>query len=182
MRTLIAVFIVLVVSLSPLNAEEPGEKNLKWPERIQAALDVTEPLQYSRGNRLPLYLYSAMNPGKLDDETSEYLVKELDRRGIGLVCSWNPNAREKSLSECLTVARAQKKLGVPVNINATSCVYSFFNGDERTAHIDSQGNPFWDDSLHRKKMGCPYAIDFRKDAIREQVEYFARNYKMPDWK
>ena len=67
-----------------------------------------------------------MNPGQLDDTTAEYLVRELDKRGVGLISSWSPKDREKMLSEGLTIARAQKKLGVRVNINATSCLYSFF--------------------------------------------------------
>ncbi|MBT4484421.1 MAG: hypothetical protein HOC71_12180, partial [Candidatus Latescibacteria bacterium] len=148
----------------------------KWPEKIQIVLDNTKPLQFERGTRLPLYLWPAMDPGDLDKATAEILVKELDHRGIGLVCSWSPENHEKTLSRCLTVARAQKKLGVPVNVNATSCLYSFFNGDERTAHVDSRGNPFFDDSFGSKKMGCPFALDFRKDAIRERIEFYAKAY------
>jgi hypothetical protein len=75
------------------------------------------------------------------------------------------------------VAEAQKKLGLRVNINATSCLYSFFNGDERTAHVDDEGRPFWDTSFGNHKMGCPFAIDFRRPAVKEQLEYFIRAFK-----
>jgi len=150
----------------------------QWPERIQTVLEVTKPLQFPRENRLPLYLWSAMDPGITDDETAENLVRELDRRGIGIICSWSPENREETLSRGLTIARAQKKLGVSVNINATAVMYSFFNGDERTAHIDDRGKPFFDDSFgDRHKMGCPFTLDLRKDAIRERMEYYARAYK-----
>jgi len=122
-----------------------------------------------------------MNPGELDDTTAEYLVRELDRRGIGLISSWSPKNREKTLSRSLTIARAQKKSGLLVNINANACLYSFFNGDERTAHIDDQGKPFFDDSFGKQhKMGCPFTLDLRKDAIREQVEFFLKAYEKAD--
>ena len=86
----------------------------KWPEHIQLVLDNTKPLKFDRGRRLPLYLWPAMNPGRLDEATAEVLVRELDRRGIGLICSWRPNKREQCLTECLPVARAQKKCGLRI--------------------------------------------------------------------
>jgi len=149
-----------------------------WSERVQLVLDVTKPLEHGRGDRLPLYLWPAMDPGDLDDGAAEVLVREMEKRGIGVICSWTPTNREEALSRAMTVARAQKRLGVPVNVNATPLLYSFFNGDERTAHIDDLGTPFFDDSFGpQHKMGCPFAIDFRKDAIRERVEYYLRAYR-----
>ncbi|MDP2982065.1 MAG: hypothetical protein Q8O92_01890 [Candidatus Latescibacter sp.] len=157
-------------------ADTAGDKPL-WSPQVQMVLNTTKPLTYDRGNRLPLYLWPAMDPGPLDDVSAEALVRELDRRRIGLVSSWSPKNREKTLSQGLTIARAQKKLGLLVNINATNCLSSFFNGDERTAHRDSKGNPFWDTSFGSQKIGCPFTLDFRRAPIREQVEYFARAYK-----
>ena len=91
-----------------------------------------------------------------------------------LIASWSPAKREESLSRALPIARAQKKLGLRVNVNANACMYRFFNGDERTAHVDAQGKPFWDESFDTRgrphHMGCPFTLDLRKDAIREQVE------------
>ncbi len=155
-------------------AEKP---KTKWPQHIQLVLDTTEPLKFDRGKRLPLYLWQAMNPGLLDPEAAQELVEQLDARGIGLVTSWDPKNREKSLKESLTIAQAQKKLGQRVNIDATRCLYSFFDGDPRTAHVDDEGKPFWDASFGNQKMGCPFAIDFRRPIIREQVEYFVRAFK-----
>jgi len=153
------------------------DKGVKWPPHIQIVLDATKPLEFDRGKRLPLYLWQAMNPGPLDDQAAEELVKKLDERGIGLISSWDPRNRQESLAESLTIAKAQKKLGLRVNINATGCLYSFFNGDERTAHVDDQGKPFWDESFGKAKMGCPFTLDFRRPAIREQVEYFVKEFK-----
>jgi len=161
----------------------------KWPAHIQTVLDATEELKYDRAGRLPLYLWQAMDPGLLEQETAEELVRKLDKRGIGLITSWDPNNREDSLAASLTVARAQKRLGLPVNINATKCLYWFFNGDERTAHIDDQNQPFWDESFGppprlasadagagKRRMGCPFALDFRRPYIAKQLEYFVRAF------
>jgi len=114
--------------------------------------------------------------GEYDDNSAELIVNELNQRGIGIICSWNHKEMEKSLSLALPFARAQKKLGLHVNINATSLLYSFFNGEERTAHIDKNGLPFFDNSFGDHKMGCPFAIDFRKHEIRSRVEFFISKY------
>ena len=161
-----------VADLCP--ADEP---KAKWPEHVQIVLGATEPLEFDRGERLPLYLWQAINPGLLNQHDAHELVRQLDERGIGLVTSWNPGKQEQSLAESLTIAKAQKKLGLRVNINATSCLYSFFNGDERTAHIDDEGKPFWDPSFGKQKMGCPFTLDFRKPQIRERLEYFIKAFK-----
>ncbi len=148
----------------------------KWPEHIQLVLDNTKPLKFDRGRRLPLYLWPAMNPGRLDEATAEVLVRELDRRGIGLICSWRPDEREQCLTECLPVARAQKKCGLRININANACLYSFFDNDKKTAHIDANGEPFRDKSFGKKNMGCPFAIEHRRKIIRERIEWYADAY------
>jgi len=152
-------------------------KARKWPSHIQCVLDETSPLKYARDERLPLYLWQAMDPGTLDEEGTVELVRTLNERGVGLVTSWDPGNRGKSLAGALRIARAQKQLGLRVNINATRCLYSFFDGDVRTAHIDGAGKPFWDESFGKKKMGCPFAIDFRRPHIREQLEYFIAAFK-----
>ena len=174
---LIATWIIVSLAAHIASLCRATEPASKLPAHIQVVLDVTKPLKFDRGGRLPLYLWQAMDPGPLDDETAEALVKTLNERGVGLISSWNPPNREDSLAQSLTVAKAQKKLGVRVSIHATGCLYAFFNGDERTAHIDDEGKPFWDDSFGKGKMGCPFALDFRRPHIREQVEYFVKAFK-----
>jgi hypothetical protein len=172
--------ILTLLCLTGLASAAEESAGPRWSPRVQTALDSTKPLQFPRESRLPLYLWPAMNPGRLDDATAEDLVGQLDRRGIGLISSWSPSKREESLSQALPIARAQTKLGVPVNVNATACLHRFFNGDQRTAHVDEQGRPFWDESFDvgsKHTMGCPFALEFRKDPIREQVEHFAQAYR-----
>ncbi len=172
-----SVLAVCVFSLvSPITWAETPEGKPKWPQSIQQVLDRTEPLKFPREGRLPLYLWPAMNPGQLDDASAEELVAALDRRGVGLVCRWSWGNREPSLAEAMTVARAQKKLGLRVNVDTTSCLSSFFNGDQRTAHINEQDKPFWDGSFGKPDMGCPFGLDFRREPIRKRIEYFADAY------
>ena len=121
-----------------------------------------------------------MNPGRLNEKTLEKLITDLNKRGVGLISSWNPGNRQNSLAQSLMVAKVQKKLNLRININATSCLYSFFNGDERTAHIDDEGKLFWDKSFGKQKTGCPFTLGFRQPHIREQVEYFVEAFKKAD--
>ena len=148
-----------------------------WPKKIQIVLDNARPLEFPRGGRLPLYLWPAMDAGPLDAARAEELVRELDRRGIGLVSTWAAEKREGSLAAALVVARAQKRLGLQVNINATPLLYSIFDGDPRTAHVDDAGKPFFDDSFGKdSRIGCPFAMEPRLPVIRERVEFYLRAY------
>ncbi len=171
--------LILTVAM-PLAAAEPPGDGPAWSERIQTVLDVALPMEFSREGRLPLYLWPATNSGDLDDATATHLVKELDRRGVGLISTWSPGKREESLKRAMVVARAQEKLGLRVNVNASGCLHSFFNGDPSTAHVDEEGKPFWDESFdsgsRKHKMGCPFGLDGRKDPIRDNTEYFAKAY------
>lgn len=167
-------FIRLMILLTPFYAVPQKDK---WPEKIRIVLDNTKPLTSNRGSRLPLYVWPAMDPGPLSLSEAEELVSELDKRGIGLVCSWSMEDTSKIMSQCLPVAMAQKKLGQPVNINATDLLDSFFNGDAGTAHIGKDGKPFFDNSFGDKKMGCPFTLGLRIDEMRGRVEYFINRYR-----
>lgn len=154
-----------------------GADAATWPEGIRLILEETRPLDRPRGKRLPLYLWPAHAPAGLDDATAEAIIRALDERGVGLIASWHPGQREQTLETGLRIARIQTRLGLHVNVSANACLYSFFNGDKRTAHVDDEGKTFWDDSFGNKPMGCPFAIDFRKPEIRERVTFFADAYK-----
>jgi hypothetical protein len=169
----LGIFVFLLIQFSC------AQKNqFRFNDKIQVVLNNTKNLTYDRGDRLPLFLWPAMDPGPLSDEEALQLVDTLDSRGIGLIASWKSENREKALSQALAIGRAQKKLGVEIHINANDLLYAFYNGEERTAHIDENGNPFWDTSFAGKKdMGCPFAINFRKWEIRQRLEYYLDAYK-----
>jgi len=159
------------------HCSSPEAGNRKWPENIQVILDNTSVLEYSNVNSLPLYLWPAIDPGNLNESEAEDLVAEFKKRGLGIICSWSMEDSARVLSNGLTIARAQKKLGQRVNINANDLMYSFFNGDLRTAHVDESGIQFFDNSFGSHKMGCPFTLDFRKKEIRDRFEFFVRKYK-----
>jgi len=147
-------------------------------EMINIVLENTEPLKYPRGNRLPLYVWSVIGADMGDDAEAEEIIRQLNDRGIAAISSWDYGRKEQSLAEGLRIAAIQKKLGLRVNVNANALLYSFCNGDPRTAHITDDGEPFFDTSFAESvKMGCPFALKFRYPEIKERVEYFAREYR-----
>jgi hypothetical protein len=171
-------FFILFCLTGMISSSCARQKQSPFPEKIQVVLDNTKNLEHERADRLPLYLWPAMDPGELNDSEAGQLVSILNERGVALVASWKNNEREAALKQALIIGRAQKKSGLGIHINAIDLLYSFYNGDERTAHIDKQGNHFWDESFGNKKdMGCPYAIDFRKDEIRDRLEYYLEAYE-----
>lgn len=171
--------LLLIMIASASHCQSPNERDIKWPEDIQVIFDNTLPLEYDLGDRLPLYLWPAIDPGEFDDETAVILVRELGLRGIGLLSKWDWEDPEKSLEKGIVIGKAQKKLGKRINIDAFSLLYSFYDNTEKTAHIDAKGNAFFDDSFGSRynKMGCPFTLDFRKDSIRERLEYFLERYR-----
>jgi len=144
---------------------------------IKIAIEQTQPLKFPRGERLPLYLWPLTDVLPEDDEEAIRLLKALDERGLAVISSWNYGAKEASLAAGLRAARLQQQLGLLVNVNASSCLYSFCNGDEATAHVDARGEKFFDYTFSNSvPLGCPFALQFRYPAIKEQVEFFVRAY------
>ncbi|MCL5270229.1 MAG: hypothetical protein M1457_06705, partial [bacterium] len=178
MKRRLAVFAFNALAAAVWFAPRPAAEGepMPWPKSIQLVLDETKPLEHDLAGRLPLYLWPAMDPGRLDPARAEELVGLLARRGVGLICSWDPRDAEGSLAAGLAVARAQKKLGQRVSINATQTLNRFFDGSEATAHLDAAGKPFFDHTFGDQPMGCPFRLEGRVAPIRAQVEGFARAY------
>ncbi len=150
-----------------------------YPKGVQIVLNATKPLEHPRGDRLPLLLWTVLGTEVENDALQEKILRELDARGVATMGTWHPNNREQSLAKAMRLARFQQKLGLPIYINANPVTYSFFNGDESTAHLDDDGKPFFDKSLSigACKGGCPFRIDHRYSEMSEQVAYFAQAYK-----
>ncbi len=135
---------------------------------IQEIIRTTAPLEQPRGERLPLYLWPAHDLGTDDDAEVETLLRQLEARGIAAIANWRPDNAE-ALDKALRLGSIQKRLGLPITVNATSCTYSFFNGDEATAHVDVDGQPFFDPSFGPQHMGCPFAVDSRTTEMRRRI-------------
>jgi len=180
--TSLILFCFHVFLLSIFYAEISYFQTLKGEPRmsqhIKFVLENIEPLKWPRGNRLPLYLWPIMDVDTGDDAETESVIRQLDARGIAAISTWNPARQEETLAKGLRVGAIQKRLGLPISINANPCTYSFCNGEPRTAHANASGEPFFDDSFSKGgKMGCPFALDFRKPAMKKRVEDFVKAYK-----
>jgi len=147
-------------------------------ESIRTVLSRTKPLPFGRGRRLPLYVWSIMGKLRgLEDSQAEAVLKALDERGIAYCVNWDPHEKEESLREALRIGAMQQRLGLRVNVHASACLYSFFNGDPDTFHIDADGNRFFDSSFGNRKMGCPFALKGRYPEIAGRIEYFLKGYR-----
>ena len=155
----------------------PAQTKPKKPRPVDTVLQETKPLEFARGKRLPLYVWSARLPERAEDAELERLLKELDARGIGTFTRWQAKHKEVNVHAAMRLARLQQKLGLPVVIDATRPTYGFFNGDPETAHIDDDGKPFFDMSFERAKIGCPFAARKNLDMIRDRLELFLLMYK-----
>ncbi|MBM3472395.1 MAG: hypothetical protein FJX75_03875, partial [Armatimonadetes bacterium] len=172
-RILLALLVIL-----PTLGRCQEAKRMTLRDRIDAVLAATEPLQFPRGERLPIRAMGLEGLPSEDDAENERLLRELDARGIALSARWNPGDVEHSLAEAMRLGRLQQKLGLEIGIDANACMHSFFNGDERTAHIDDADQPFFDTSFgEQHRMGCPFALEFRYPDIKAQFEAFLRPYK-----
>jgi hypothetical protein len=86
--------------------------------------------------------------------------------------------RPDALEEALGLARLQKRLGLPISVNATASTYGFFDGSESTAHIDADGRPFFDTSFPtERKMGCPFGIDHRIPEMTARIRSALEAYR-----
>ena len=163
--------------LCPL-AHAKRRKRMSREELTQTVIQNTKPLTHPRGDRLPLFVWSAMGLGKMDDAEAEQAIRALNDRGIALLAIWDHRRRDETLAEGLRIAAIQKKLGLLVGVNANAPMHHFCNGEAETAHVDADGKPFFDTSFsERVKMGCPFALKHRHPVIREQLEGFAREYQ-----
>jgi hypothetical protein len=170
--------ILTVAPLLTLTAQNPVPPTDK--ELILSILEATRPLPSPRGERLPLFLWPAQQLGTEDEKELESLLTQLEARGISAIANWRPSDA-RALESALRLGRIQKRLGLPIAINATASTYAFFNGDLRTAHLDAQGKPFFDSSFTRdRKMGCPFAIDFRLPLIKRRIEEAVDAYRQAE--
>jgi len=146
-------------------------------DHLQLILSATQPLQYPRGKRLPLYLWQLQGTPPLSDHDLADVLIDLDARGISLLAAWRMGEEQaQSREQALRLGRIQRDLGLPVGANCVEPLYSFYDGTASTAHRDEAGRPFFDMSFGAKPMGCPFALDHRYPVIRGQVEYFAAAY------
>jgi hypothetical protein len=143
-------------------------------ELLREVIRATEPLGAPRGERLPLYIWPAQSLGTTNPVEIEALLRELHARGMAALGNWKPG----DIEDALVLARIQKRLGLPISVNATASTYGFFDGSRETAHIDAAGQPFFDTSFPTdRRMGCPFAIDHRIPEIAGRIGSAVEAYR-----
>jgi hypothetical protein len=192
MRTVSWLLLLALLSVLPSYVSADQLRDDPLPVNLQVVLDSAQPLQHPRHGRLPMYVLPISGRlSGLDDAQAEQVLRELDARGIGYTVDWARSADddaagedaagdgsvgEESLAEALRIGAMQQRLGLDVAVNATSCLYSFFDGSEETLHVDDDGHRFAETSFGGE-LGCPFAIEHRTDVIRARVESFLRAYR-----
>jgi len=142
---------------------------------IKNTVPVTTPVE----GRLPVFVWARIPANLSEQQLMDYLT-ELEKRKIVLLTGWKipKNDIEKGIEEALKIDRIRKKLGLDVFVDATSIVYQFFDGSEQTAHIDDNGQPFFDTSFSKGvKIGCPFRIESRYPVIESRIRKFLEAYK-----
>jgi hypothetical protein len=170
-------FLPVLLAIPSLAATGECDLSVDVPGSIRTVLENTEPLQHSRGDRLPLFVLPITGAlAGCDDVQAAALLQELDKRGIGYTVDWSPGQFEKSAAEGLRIARMQQALGQPVSVNANACLHSFCDGSLETLHVDKDGETFSETSFG-PSIGCPFSLDHRIPVIKERVEQFLRAYR-----
>lgn len=165
----------MTLLFSAVHAGEPVRATAH--ELAEAVIRQTQPLKFPRGRRLPVIVWP-LRGFSVADHRTEKCLRQLDERGLAIISAWDYRNRGKSLAAALEVAALQARLGLEVVVDSTGVMQTFFNGDEGTAHIAADGRRFFTESLSPKvKIGCPFTLDRRREAIREQVAYFVRAYR-----
>lgn len=177
----VGVFVLIgATMMSQMACNAQGGRRMTAEEIITAVIENAPPLEFERGERLPIR--ASRLEGWLPEEDAEALevLGKLDERGLALNAQWNPNPNrvEGSLAFGLRLGRLQKQLGLGVGINANACMHSFFDGEERTFHVAEDGTTFIDESFPgRRQMGCPFALAHRYEAIKQQFIPFLGAYQ-----
>ena len=152
------------------------QSNEEIPTIIQKVLRHTQPLARPRLDRLPLYLWSINNALVGVSETQTRIaLQDLDQRGIGYCVNWNHASFESSVEEGLRIAKLQKTLGLKISVNANACLHHLYDGTEATAHIDKNGEAFWDTSFG-PETGCPFALEHRIPVVADRITRFVDAY------
>ncbi len=146
---------------------------------VDIIIENTKPISIKEEKRFPLFVWTGIPFGISEEEIKNYLLKLKDRN-ILLFTRWNipKEGIEKGIKDALKIDKIRKELNLPVVVDATSIVYRFFDGSEETAHIDENGNIFFDMSFDPKvKIGCPFRIESRFQVIKDRLEKFLKAYK-----
>lgn len=153
---------VLIAGTAPF----PAPAQMSASDKIDLALNHTQPLEFPRDNRLPLFFWHLRETRTAGD------ARELAARGLVAVPSWT----RATMENATRIAKIQNKLGLPAYAFAASTGDGFYR-DRKTLHVGEQGNRFADTShVARQPLGCP----FEKSgwgAVAERIRECVKTYQ-----
>ena len=153
-----------------------AQQRMTPEEILKELIAEIPPLEHPREGAFPLRGSRLEGWLPEDDTEAKQFLLDLDARGLAL-CAHPRPGNDESMASSLRLSRLQQELGLEVGVHASRAMYTFFNGDEDTAHVAANGVPFFDDSFGSRKMGCPFRLDQRKDEIKAQFRALLEPYK-----
>jgi len=151
--TLLITLIIIGATLTSV-ACAAGGKRMTDEEVLKAIIAEVPPLPEALGDRIPLR--GSRLEGWLPDDDAEALefLQALADRGVGISPRWNSAKPDDSITASLRMARLQDQLGLPISVHASRCIYSFFDGDESTAHRGGR-DPVFRRQFQQAQDGLP---------------------------
>jgi hypothetical protein len=159
-----------------------GETTMRIPENVpqsvRTVLESLEPLKNDRGDRELVYQYAVGNLSELSDVDAEWVIRKLAKRGVGVITNWQHGAnQDASIAEDIRIGLIQQRLGLTVVTDANAILHRFYDGTDATAHVDDDGEPFWDTSLAGSQMGCAFTLKHRMPVIAARVAAHVEAYR-----
>jgi hypothetical protein len=180
--------LLLPLLLYPATAARSGEATGDVAAPFAALLEAIPPLTSPLGQRPPLFLWSPEMPVTASDAQLETTLQALQARGLCLFLRWQPEA-SNTMTQLQRVAGIQKRLGLPVAVDATPVSHGLFPKGDAYSHVGQDGKPFRGSGLSWNP-GCPCRATSRNDAVRGRIESYARaqqaaqlplDYWISDW-
>lgn len=163
--------LALVGGVSVFAQERPSQEAI-----IRALIEELPELKHPLGSRIPIRGSRLENWLPDDDHEARSVLLALDARGLGLCPRVSPHSMS-TIENGVRMGRLQQETGLPVGVHASRGLYGFFNGDEDTFHIDAAGERFYDEGFGRRKMGCPFRLEHRKEPVKDQMRMILDAYK-----
>ncbi|MFZ4394383.1 MAG: hypothetical protein ACOYOU_02010 [Kiritimatiellia bacterium] len=178
----------LLMSLWVAMSVRAAEETKVAADPLATLLEATPPLSRPLGNRPPLFTWSPELPANASDAQIETALRALQARGLSLFLRWQPNL-SNTLTQVQRVAAIQKKLGMPVAVDATPISHGLFHKGDRGSHLDASGKPFRGSGLGWNP-GCPFGAQPLNEEVRARFEGYAKahqatgavlDYWISDW-
>jgi hypothetical protein len=154
----------------------------------KAVIEAVPPLSHPQGTRPPLFLWSPDLPAGASDDQLEATLRALQARGLCPFLRWHHD-RAGSMQHIRRVAAIQKRLGMPVAIDATPISLGLFPPSDACSHRDAGGGRFRGSGL-AWDPGCPFAVEATNEGVRAAMEAYAKahqdggvplDYWISDW-